>query len=129
MGSNSTTDATTQGNLLKVKCMLTNMDFLVDTGASISLIPKSEQDKVDQQCNLKAANGTRILTYGKETIKTKFHEKLPRWHTFTKAAILQPILGADYLAKHGLSICMKKMYLLYGKMYFCMKTICFCMKN
>ena len=115
MGSNSTTDATTQGNLLKVKCMLTNMDFLVDTGASISLIPKSEQDKVDQQCNLKAANGTRILTYGKETIKTKFHEKLPRWHTFTKAAILQPILGADYLAKHGLSICMKKMYLMHNK--------------
>ena len=100
---------------MKVRCLDSNQQFLVDSGAAVSILPKDLNDKVDKQCHLQAANNTAIKTYGVKTIKLKLDNKLSIWHTFIKAEVDQPILGADFLANNGFTLNMEKMTLLHQR--------------
>ena len=100
---------------MRIRCLRTNQSFLVDSGASISIIPKSANDTIDPWHNLKAANGTIIKTFGTEAREILLDPRLPLWHQFVRAEIDMPILGADFLAKHELVVNMKAMQLTHQK--------------
>lgn len=78
--------------------------YLIDTGADISVIPrrmvKGTLSRTDVQ--LFAANNTVINTYGNRTRTLDLGLRRPfRWQ-FVVADVMQPIIGADFLAHHGI---------------------------
>jgi len=94
-----------KSSTISVSDLNTGRSFLVDTGAEESVYPASIQDRRKRRGpNLVAANGTSIATYGKKA----FRLKLGKGETFTQefwlANVTQPILGADFFAKHHLAI-------------------------
>ena len=79
--------------------------FLIDTGAEVSLLPPTHSEK--RHCSplhLQAVNRTSITTYGDKslTLDLGLH-RIYRW-IFTVADIPFPILGADFLAFHDLTV-------------------------
>jgi len=85
-----------------------NYSFLIDTGASISLIPKYTEllPKIRPTgVSLTSASGTPITTYGE--IDTDLGIRCLRrsfpW-SLVVADVTQPILGIDFLAKHWLIV-------------------------
>lgn len=101
-------------NRLCVTDFKSNLRFLVDTGANVSVVPRSSC-KHSGECtdyNLYAANGTVIKTYG--TVSLVLDLKLRRsfrWN-FIIADIKQPIIGADFLAHFNLLVDLKARKLL-----------------
>lgn len=84
--------------------------FLIDTGADISVIPKTnyQAGNLDSNFKLYAANNTEIKTYGRQTIKLDLNLGKPFVWTFVIAAVSKPIIGADFLKKYGLMVDIKK---------------------
>ena len=99
---------------MKIYCKNTKRRYLIDTGATISLLPKEANDKADPNYFLRAANGTRITTYGKETKSLELGLGTPMEHKFVKASVTEAILGADFVTKHGIIIDMKKGRITHG---------------
>ena len=95
-------------SLMKIYCKKTQKRYLLDTGASVSLIPKEPNDKADPDYFLKAANGSMIQTYGKQTIELDLGLGLPMKHKFIKGDVTEGILGADFMVKHGIILDMKR---------------------
>ena len=79
--------------------------FLVDTGAQISVIPATANDKLSGRTGpaLIAANHTPIHTYGTRTVVLFFNTQRFKW-TFTVADVPQPLLGADFLRANNLLV-------------------------
>ncbi|KAL1446239.1 hypothetical protein WDU94_012386 [Cyamophila willieti] len=93
---------------LQVLDITTNMKFLVDTGACLSLVPPRPSDRNNvQPLMLYAANGSTIKTYGQRLINidVKFRRFFP--FVFTIADVTSSILGADFLTEYGLLVDMK----------------------
>ena len=92
--------------LLYVEDRCTGRCFLVDTGASFSILPPPRAKDIDKPpaFDLFAANGTLIATYGTERIVLDFgsHRKFP-W-IFVVAEVTQPILGYDFLSYYNLTV-------------------------
>ena len=78
--------------------------YLVDTGASVSVMPKGSNDKIDESFKLRAANGTVIKTYGSAQVKLDLGIKVPMEHEFIKADVSEGVIGADFIIKHGIII-------------------------
>ena len=82
-----------------------SINFLIDSGSCLSIIPRRFSNKSRNTGSLRAANGSSIPTFG--TILAKF--TVPgivgelSW-SFTVADTLQPILGADFLEHFDLLI-------------------------
>ena len=80
--------------------------FLLDSGASISVLPCREIDKKHKSdtFRLTAANGSEINTYGERYlwIDFCFEEQLP-W-ILTVADVKNLIIGVDFLHHHDISI-------------------------
>ena len=91
-------------NLMRVYCNNTKKMYLVDTGASVSVMPKGGNDKVDESFKLRAANGTVIKTYGSAQVKLDLGIKVPMEHEFIKADVSEGVIGADFIIKHGIII-------------------------
>lgn len=87
--------------------------FLVDCGADISVFPASS---LDRSCTpsdaLVAANGTPIKTWGTRNIVLVLGHGRQFTHEFQLAEVTQPILGADFFARHNLAIDMNGRRLL-----------------
>ncbi len=85
--------------LLYVTDQCSKKKFLIDTGAEVSVLPATRQDRIGQPkgISLKAANNSTISTYGRRelTLDIGLHRKF-RW-SFSVAEVSQPILGADFL--------------------------------
>lgn len=86
----------------------TGLTFLVDSGANVSVLPRSvaylKGNKNNVCYKLYAANGTEINTYGTHFLELDLNlRRAFRW-LFILADVQQPILGADFLAKHKLLI-------------------------
>ncbi len=85
--------------LLYVIDQCSKRQFLIDTGAEVSVLPATRQDRIGQPkgISLKAANNSTISTYGRRelTLDIGLHRKF-RW-SFSVAEVSQPILGADFL--------------------------------
>ena len=83
--------------------------FLVETGAEVSIIPPSSAERTRRQWNfsLLAANNTEIATYGVRSLTLNLGLRRPfRW-PFIVANVKQPILGADFLSHFGLLVDMR----------------------
>lgn len=82
-------------------------NFLVDTGANISVIPATKKPYCSYKCSeyrLYAANGTEIKTYGVKTLILDLNLRRPYRWSFIIADVNQPILGADFLSHHKLVV-------------------------
>uniref|UniRef100_A0A5S6Q052 Peptidase A2 domain-containing protein n=1 Tax=Trichuris muris TaxID=70415 RepID=A0A5S6Q052_TRIMR len=92
---------------------ISGTNFLVDTGASVSVLPsfKSRQLHMPSPQALQAVNGTYIRSFGKKTLPIQINA-LPilEW-TFHLADVQVPILGADFLYHHGLVVDLKRQIL------------------
>ena len=82
--------------------------YLVDTGAQVSVLPASVQDKRSGRHgpNLVAANGSVICTFGTRTVFLFIGAQRFEWDFFL-AEVSQPILGADFLRHHALLVDIK----------------------
>lgn len=78
--------------------------FLIDTGADVSVVPKSFAKffKLNKDFQLTAANGSVINTYGSKVVEVELGLRRTYPHEFILADVNKPIIGADFLAKHGL---------------------------
>ena len=86
-------------NRLLILDKISGAKFLVDTGAQISVIPKSFTSRIKPggNCNLFAANNTPIKSYGTAVLKLDLDlGRCLQW-TFLVAEVPYPIIGADLL--------------------------------
>ena len=80
--------------------------YLIDTGAAVSVLPKSCANRIsDTDClPLVAANNTTINTYGSSKRVVDVGLKREYLWTFIVADVKQPIIGADFLIHYNLQI-------------------------
>lgn len=92
-------------NRLFVSDKTNHKEFLVDTGANISVVPPTNRKRATP-CDLilYAANGSKIKTYGEQTLSLNLGLKRQFKWTFVVADVSRPILGADFLRHHKLMI-------------------------
>lgn len=80
---------------------LSKLNFLIDTGSDLSILPPSFFKKSnltrDPFCNLRAANDSVIPTFGDREIKVSLGFPAPFTYRFLIAAVNNPIVGADFL--------------------------------
>ena len=81
------------------------MEFLVDTGSQVSILPPSDWDREHCQRGLPlmAANGATIATFGSRFRSLRFGSGQFTWN-FVIAEVMQPILGADFLSANSLLV-------------------------
>ena len=101
--------ATTGGltSLFFVRDRLSIRNFLVDTGAEISVLPPTGIERRNTQGPVfLAANGSNIKTYGKRAVTLDLPPGRFQWN-FVSADVTRPILGADFLRANSLFVDMK----------------------
>lgn len=88
-------------------------EFLIDTGADISLIPPSLREKLNKS-NLKllAANKTQIDRFGIKRLILNLGFRWPFEWLFTIADVERCIIGADFLKQYALLVDIKNKRLL-----------------
>lgn len=100
-------------NRIVIKDDTTQKEFLIDTGADISVLPaKKGAPKVPHSMKLYAANGSIINTYGQSTLKLDLGLRRAFNWTFTIADVQQSIIGNDFLAHFDLLVDVKKRALI-----------------
>ena len=91
----------------------TKIEYLIDTGASRSLIPrrlvKGHQRK--SAFTMQAANGSSISTYGNKEYPLNYGSKQYSWK-FLVADVFMPIIGADFLYNFSLAVDVRNRRLL-----------------
>ncbi|TNN19694.1 Pol polyprotei, partial [Schistosoma japonicum] len=86
------------------------LNFLVDTGAALSIIlkNKTELGRETSSVILQAANKTKIATFGQKTLTLDLgFRRQFRW-VFTVADLDLAILGMDFLERYGFLVDTKK---------------------
>ena len=105
--------AATASRLFSVLDSITNARFLVDTGAQISVLKRTNRDKTaNDRFRLQAANGSSISTYGQRSVTLNIGLRRAFKHVFVIADVQQNILGADFLSKYNLLVDMKNKRLI-----------------
>ena len=94
--------ATPASSLFFVHDDLSGRDFLVDTGACVSLFPFSSRDPPSRR-DLRTADGSFLPAWGNRRMQVRFGGKEFRWR-FLLAAVDTPILGVDFLSAHRLVV-------------------------
>lgn len=89
---------------LFVRDETTRQQFLVDSGADVSIIPPTKTDTKTCEYKLYAANGTEIPTYGIKILTLDLGFRRPFQWPFVVAKISRGILGADFLNNFKLLI-------------------------
>lgn len=91
--------------ILQMKDHCNKIPFLIDTGAELSIIPATSEDRRRQPISfLHAANGTNIPVYGEKSLTVDFNlRRTFRW-VFAVANVSQPIIGADFLGHYKLLV-------------------------
>ncbi|KAF5283066.1 hypothetical protein FQR65_LT14083 [Abscondita terminalis] len=98
-----------QNNLsfrLVVKDPMTNLVFLIDTGADVSLIPKNCINKKLEPSGpqMYAANNSIINTYGSKQLQLSLNlRRIYSW-AFLIADVDKAIIGADFLHKNNILV-------------------------
>lgn len=100
------------------------LQFLIDTGADISVIPKYfiKPSPSKTEFPLYAANGTKITTYGTKLLNLNLGSKRSYNWIFIIADTNQPIIGADLLEHFNLSVNLKQKSLFDKDLNFYIKT-------
>ncbi|XP_022169060.1 uncharacterized protein LOC111032891 [Myzus persicae] len=76
--------------------------FLIDSGADISVIPPVAWHRASSDLVLTAANGTRIRTYGPKNLRLNIGLARSFPWRFEIAYVSRAIIGADFLKYYGL---------------------------
>ena len=95
-------NAAASGVLAYLVDRLSSRRFLVDTGASYSLLPHRSKQPASGP-HLTGADGDPIACWGEQEVQLEFAGRPFRWR-FLQAAVSFPILGADFLAAHRLAV-------------------------
>ncbi|XP_072400977.1 uncharacterized protein [Diabrotica undecimpunctata] len=84
------------------------LQFLIDTGADLSVLPRKICTATQPSivC-LYSATGLCIQTYGQKQLTLNLGLGQPETWTFVVADVTTPILGADFLTYHGISVDMR----------------------
>lgn len=101
-------------NRLKITDSRNNTKFLIDTGADVSVIPKSLRTTTLNQTNMQlyAANGTNIKVYGETVLTLDLGLRRRFSWKFIIADVNSCILGADFIKHYGLLIDVKRKRLI-----------------
>lgn len=89
---------------------LSGINYLIDTGADVSIIPASDHQKrtiKPKKSNLFAANKTPIDVYGTKTLKLNLNLRREFSWTFIIADANVAIIGADFLSNFDLMVDIK----------------------
>ena len=83
----------------------TKLNFLIDTGAALSVLPAGRSDRFKKgNATLRAANDSIINNYGSRQLILDFGLPRPLTWRFLAADVAQPIIGADLLLQHKLLV-------------------------
>ncbi|XP_018653579.1 hypothetical protein Smp_173950 [Schistosoma mansoni] len=106
----TTEEGRQNSRLFYVRDRNSGLNFLVDTGAALSIIPqnKTEISRKTSSITLQAANKTKIATFGQKnlTLDLGFRRQFP-W-VFTVADLDLAILGMDFLERYEFLVDTKK---------------------
>ena len=93
------------------------LQFLIDTGADISVIPKTKiaSSQVQNNLMLYAANGTKIQTFGTKLIKLDLNLRRVFAWSFVIADVNQPIIGIDFLKHFNLLVDVRNNCLIHAQ--------------
>ena len=82
-----------------------NKTFLIDTGAEVSVVPATEQErqKAPMEKELVAANGSRIRCYGEKKVSFHVGSRTYEWK-FLVADVKRSLIGADFLTHSSLLV-------------------------
>ena len=91
----------------------TKIEYLIDTGASYSLIPRRLIGGRHQKSafTMTAANGSSISTFGTRKYPLNYNHKRYSWN-FLIADVFLPIIGADFLSYYSLAVDVRNKRLL-----------------
>ena len=103
----------TESCLFYITDRTSGLKFLIDTGAEVSVVPRSHTHRKTQKGpSLQAINNTSIPTYGTCSLTLNLGlRRTFRW-VFIIADVSKAIIGADFLKHYGLSVEMKSHRLL-----------------
>ena len=92
--------------------------FVVDSGAQVSVIPPTLQDRRSGTCGstLQAANGSQILCYGERQTVLRLDDR-SYGARLVIADVRRPLLGADFLRRHNLLVDMRGQRLIESDSY------------
>lgn len=96
-------------NRLCVTDKVSGLRFLIDSGANVSVLPrsvctKSETKSVNEKYRLYAANGSEINTYGLKTLVLDLNLRRAFKWDFIISDVKQPILGADFISHYKILV-------------------------
>ena len=74
-----------------IKCSITNLKFLIDTGSSCSVIPVDSNSRDYSQDYLSAVNGSSVPTFGCKNITIDLGGPVPFNWEFCIAETLKPV--------------------------------------
>ena len=89
-------------SLLHIPDTHRNVEYLVDSGAQVSVFPFTSSSA--PQSHLTAADGRRIPAWGCINLPVVLDGRSYGLHRFVRAAVEQPIIGADFFEHTGLLI-------------------------
>ncbi|CAH8533704.1 unnamed protein product, partial [Schistosoma rodhaini] len=101
--------------LFHVRDRISGSDFLIDTGAEISILPlhlSRRRHSQHAKLSLVAANNSIIKTYGEQSLILDIGLRRRFTWVFIVAEVKQPILGADFLSNYNLLVDMRKKKLI-----------------
>ncbi|MEL7426918.1 MAG: reverse transcriptase domain-containing protein, partial [Bacteroidota bacterium] len=103
-----------KSHLLHVLDRRSKKTFLIDSGAEVSVLPATKNDRSteDEDSALRAANGTRMRTYGEKLLSLDIGFRRDIVWPFIVADVNYPIIGADLLCHFNLTINLKKRTIL-----------------
>ena len=104
--------------LFRVHDFISGLEFLVDMGSQVSILPPSDWDHQHSPCGLLlvAANGATIATFGSRFRSLCFGSSQFSW-SFVVAEVMQPILGADFLSANSLLVDVRRRRLVHAETF------------
>ena len=93
---------------------VTNIEFLVDTGSDLCVLPRTrvKGQTVLSDYKMYAANGSTISTYSFRIFELDLGLRRAFTWKFVVADVAKPIIGADFLNHFGLLVDLKRRRLL-----------------
>ena len=101
----NSTSSTSPSRRLHILDRSTKLQFLIDTGADVSVLPATTTERRRKSDSfLSAANGSKISTHGTRLLTLDFGLRRSFAWPFITADVTKPIIGADFLYHFNLLV-------------------------